>query len=157
VIVLFITWTVLGPVGEMIRKKVNAPPPTAMQVQGAAAESTALLPEWIGRYAGKQNIPQLMIRYLPAGVATLVIVSLLTKPRSKKQIDDFFLLLKTPVGQEQKLIDAGVNIIYAGSSNANALETNHPRLVHWGGFALAAFVCLIILGLLKFLALIGST
>ena len=47
------------------------------------------------------------------------------------------MLLKTPVGQEQKLIDAGVPIIYTGSAQANALETNHPRLVHWGGFALA--------------------
>jgi hypothetical protein len=66
------------------------------------------------------------------------------------------MLLKTPVGQEQKLLDAGVPIIYSGSTQANALETNHPRLVHWGGFALAVVGCVFVLVLLKFLATVGS-
>jgi hypothetical protein len=120
-----------------------------------AATSTALLPDWVGRYAGKRFVPQLMVRYLPPGVAALVIVSLLTKPPNKKRVDDFFMLLRTPVGQEQKLIDAGIPIVYAGSSTANALEAKHPRLVHWGGFALAALVCVGVLGLLYLLASLG--
>jgi hypothetical protein len=36
------------------------------------------------------------------------------------------------------------------------LETNHPKLVHWGGFALAAFICVLILCLLMLLAWVGS-
>jgi len=56
----------------------------------------------------------------------------------------------------QKVIDAGVPIVYTGNAQANPLETNHPNLVHWGGFALAAIACVLILGLLKLLATIGT-
>jgi hypothetical protein len=66
------------------------------------------------------------------------------------------MLLRTPVGEEQRLIDAGVPIIYAGQTQANALETRHPRLVHWGGFTLAVLLCVLILGLLKLMATIGA-
>ena len=47
-------------------------------------------------------------------------------------------------------------IVYAGSTQANALEMKHPKLVHWGGFLLAVLLCAGILGLLKLLATIGS-
>jgi hypothetical protein len=99
---------------------------------------------------------ELTIRYLPAGILTFIVVSLLTTPPPKEQVDDFNMLLRTPVGQEQKLIDAGVQIIYAGSTTPNPLEIKHPHLVHWGGSALAALVCLAILGLLYWLMAIGS-
>jgi len=89
-------------------------------------------------------------------VIALVVGSLLTRPASPKRIDDFFLLLNTPVGQEQRLIDAGVPIIYAGSTTPNRWETLHPRLVHWGGFAVAAAACALILALLYLLAHIGG-
>jgi Na+/proline symporter len=141
VAVLFLTWCALGPVGMLIRN---------------AAGAGAGLPAWLGRYGSEQYVFELMVRYLPPGIAAMIIVSLLTQPQPRKQIDDFFLLLKTPVGQEQRLIDAGVPIVYAGSTQANALEAKYPRLVHWGGCALAAGVCLLILGLLKLLAVIGS-
>ena len=36
------------------------------------------------------------------------------------------------------------------------VEARHPRLVHWGGFALAVLLCVLILGLLKLLATIGA-
>ncbi len=97
-----------------------------------------------------------MVRYLPAGIATFIVVSLLTRPQPKKQLDNFFMLLKTPVGEEQKLIDAGVPIIYQGSNKANLLEIHHAKLVHWGGFVLASAMCAFVLGLLKCLAWIGS-
>ena len=47
-------------------------------------------------YGREQYVFELMMRYLPAGVLTLIIVSLLTKPPPKKQLDDFFTLIKTP-------------------------------------------------------------
>jgi hypothetical protein len=94
--------------------------------------------------------------YLPAGIVTFILVSLLTRPPPEKQVNDFRMLLRTPVGEEQKLIDAGVQIIYAGSTQPNRWEIDHPRLVHWGGALLAAVVCAIILGLLLILARIGS-
>ena len=46
---------------------------------------------------------------------------------------------------EQKLIDAGVPIVYAGNTTGNALELQYPRLVHWGGFALAVLMCQLLL------------
>ena len=87
----------------------------------------------------------------------LIVVSLFTKAPPRKQVDDFFMLLKTPVGQEQKLIDAGVPMVYVGNTIPNRLETRHPALVHWGGFALAAAICGLILLLLWGLARIGTS
>jgi hypothetical protein len=99
---------------------------------------------------------ELTARYLPAGAGALVIVSLLTKPQPRKQLDDFFLLLKTPVGEEQRLIEAGVPIVYQGNTRGSELELRHPRLVHWGGFLIAAIVCLFVLFLLLGLAHVGA-
>lgn len=139
VVVLFGAWIYFGPVGMLLK---NA---------GATG-----LPASVGMYGREQYVFELMLCYLPLGIVTVVVVSLLTPPPPAKQVNDFFMLLNTPVGQEQKLIDAGVPIIYAGSSVANALETKYPRLVHWGGFILASVICVLILGLLKFLATVGS-
>jgi SSS family solute:Na+ symporter len=136
-IVMLILWLLLGPVGMIVNR-------------------THALPHWIGIYGSEKYISQLMIWALPGGVLALIVGSFISPPPPRKQVDDFFLLLKTPVGQEQKLIDAGVPIIYIGNTEANALETTHPRLVHWGGFALAALICAGILGLLKLLSVIGS-
>src|SRR5439155_25920438 len=132
-------WLILGPIGMIVHK---------------AAGSGA--PGWLGIYGTPQRVAPLLLCYFPLGTAKIVIVSLLTRPQPRKEVDDFFMLLKTPVGQERKLIDAGVPIIYAGNTIANPLETNHPRLVHWGGFLLAAIICLGILGILKLLASIGG-
>jgi len=96
-----------------------------------------------------------MLCYLPIGIVVFVVVSLLSRRQPKKQVDDFFMLLKTPVGQEQKLVEAGVKIVYAGSTTANPLELKHPKLVHWGGFLLAAGICAGILAMLYGLARIG--
>jgi Na+/proline symporter len=146
VIALFIPWLVFGPAGLMIRDFL-------VERWPSMSES---LPTWIGMYGRARYVPELMAVYLPIGVVTLIVVSLLTKPPPRKQVDDFFLLLRTPVGEEQKLIDANVKIIYAGQTTANPWEINHPRLVHWGGAALAAVVCAMILGLLLWLAQLGS-
>ena len=137
--VLFVLWSLFGPLGMLIQQ---------------AAPSH--IPAWIGMYGRETFVFELMLCYLPAGIVVLVAVSLLTRKQPKKQLDDFFMLLKTPVGQEQKLIDAGVPILYAGSTEPNELETNHPKLVHWGGCALAAVICLVVLGVLKFLASVGA-
>ena len=114
-----------------------------------------MTPSWVGIYGREQYVFELMLCYLPVGIVVMIAVSLFTAPPPAKQVDDFFALLRTPVGQEDKLIAAGVPMIYAGTCQPNALETRHPRLVHWGGFALAAVVCIFILILLKFLATIG--
>jgi Na+/proline symporter len=138
VIVLFVIWAAFGQVGQLLAKHLDAPP------------------AWLGAYADPKHAFDLSIRYLPAGVAALVLVSLLTPAIDREKVRHFFLLLKTPVGQEQKLIDAGVPIVYAGSTTANYWETNHPKLVHWGGFLLACVVSAAMLGMLLLLARIGA-
>jgi Na+/proline symporter len=138
VIVLFLIWAILGQPGNLIRKNIGGP-------------------LWLGRFGAAEYMFELTVSYLPAGILTLIVVSLFTKPPPAKQVNDFRMLLKTPVGHEQKLIDAGVPIIYAGSTQPNSLEINHPLMVHWGGAALAALVSALILVLLLILAHIGST
>lgn len=138
VIAMFIPWATLGPPGAMLR------------------ESYPALPDWIGMYGLARYMPQLMAAYLPPGIALLVIVSWLTRPQPKQQVQDFYALLRTPVGEEQKLIDAGVKIVYAGNTTGHPWELKHPRLVHWGGFAAAVAISVAILALLKFLATLGG-
>jgi Na+/proline symporter len=139
-LVMFLVWALLGPVGMIFNG-------------GSAGHQH--WPHWIGQYGSEKELYRLMVWALPAGVGTLIVASLLTPPPPKKQVDDFFMLLRTPVGQEQKLIDAGVPVVYSGVHQANELETKYPRLVHWGGAALAGLICLGVLGLLFLLAAIG--
>lgn len=136
-VVMFAVWATLGPIG--------------MILNGHAA-----LPTWVGRYGSEKYLSQLMAWTLPAGVAALILGSLITRPPPRKQVDDFILLLKTPVGQEDKLIAAGVPIVYSGNHRPNALELRYPRWVHWGGAAIAALLCAFVLWLLYFLARLGS-
>jgi Na+/proline symporter len=138
VIVLFGCWLIFGPAGMGVRA------------------SHLGWPAWVGMYGDKQYVFELMLCYLLPGYVTLIVVSLFTKPQPREQLDHFFMLLNTPVGQEEKLIAAGVPMVYVGNCQANELEKKYPRLVHWGGFLLAAFICVLILGLLKFLANVGA-
>ena len=138
VILLFIPWAVFGPVGMMMQQAIPQ------------------LPDWIGMYGAARFVPQLMACYLPAGVVGLILVSLMTKPPPTRQVEDFRTLLRTPVGHEQQLLDAGVRIVYAGNTQGHPWELRHPRLVHWGGFVLAVLIAAGIVLLLKVLAGIGS-
>ena len=49
--------------------------------------------------------------YLSAGIGSLVVVSLLTRPESKEMLDRFYTVLYTPVGQEHKLREAGISVV----------------------------------------------
>jgi hypothetical protein len=160
---MIILWILLGPVGMIFHPPPAAAPPTSAPTTAAVAQATspnepppAWIPTRIGQFGREQYLSQLMVWCLPGGVLAMIIVSLATAPPPKKQVDDFFMLLRTPVGQEQKLIDAGVHIIYAGNTTASPMERDHPTLVHWGGFVLAALICAFILLLLMLLAWIGS-
>lgn len=52
--------------------------------------------------------------YLPVGFLSFVIVSLFTKPEPEKTLNKFYTLLHTPVGEEHKLKDAGIEMILDG-------------------------------------------
>jgi Na+/proline symporter len=157
-IVMFAVWATLGPVGMILNGR-PAPKASATQPSSAAvtAQSPDLwLPAWVGRYGSEKYLSKLMAWTLPVGVASLILGSLVTRPPPRKQVDDFRLLLKTPVGQEDKLIAAGVPVVYSGDHRPNALELRYPRCVHWGGAAIAALLCAFVLWLLYFLARLGS-
>jgi Na+/proline symporter len=164
--IMVLIWVLLGPLGMILNpqpEKLKGPTTTISATSpavGQAATNIEPPPAWIptrvGQFGSEKYLAQLMVWALPAGVIAMILGSLARRQPVPKKVDDFFLLLKTPVGQEQKLIDAGVNMIYVGSTTPSPLETNHPKLVHWGGFALAAFICALILGLLMLLAWVGS-
>jgi len=61
--------------------------------------------------------------YLPTGIFTFIIVSLISKPEPEKVLNKFYALLHTPVGEEQKLKDAGIDIMLEGESQAAFKET----------------------------------
>ena len=56
-------------------------------------------------------LPEQIAWYLSAGVLSLVVVSLLTRPESEDMLDRFYTVLHTPVGQEQRLRDAGIEVV----------------------------------------------
>lgn len=54
--------------------------------------------------------------YLPAGVLSFIVASLLTRPEPEEKLHAFYTLLHTPVGEEHRLVAAGVKSILDGSS-----------------------------------------
>jgi len=132
-------WLALGPVGQM--DWVRHLFPNA---------------EWLGIYGEKADLHRLLACYLPPGLAALLIGSLLGRPREKKHLDDFYMLMRTPVGHEQKLIEAGVDVIYAGETTGHPWELSHPRLVNVLGFLTALVISMGFLGLLYLISRIGG-
>ena len=80
VAVLFLVWVAYGPVGGLLQKSLGGP-------------------AWLGMYGPADYMFELTIRFVPAGIATLIVVSLLTPPPPAKKVDDFAALLRTPVGR----------------------------------------------------------
>jgi Na+/proline symporter len=111
---------------------------------------------WLGQYGDKTQLHLLMLSYLPAGLVALVVGSLLSRPAEKKKLDDFYTLMKTPVGMEDKLEAQGVRMIYSGETEGHPWETKHPRLVNGLGFAAAMAVSLSFFGLLWLLGVVGA-
>ncbi|WP_226704706.1 sodium:solute symporter family protein [Microbulbifer elongatus] len=66
--------------------------------------------------------------YLPAGIVTFIIASLITRPENERQLDQFYALLKTPVGEEDKLKAAGVDIMLEGDNIKQADPAKGPML-----------------------------
>jgi len=131
-------WMLLGPIGAKLH--------------------TAYLPHiaWLGQFGDKKDLAPLALSYLPAGIVTLILGSLLAKPLPKAILDKFYLLIKTPVGQEDKLVEAGVDVVYAGQTKPHPWETKHPVAVNVGGFFIALAVSFLFLGLLYLVSRIGS-
>ncbi|MFQ5606210.1 MAG: sodium:solute symporter [bacterium] len=64
--------------------------------------------------------------YLPAGFLAMIVVSKLTKPEPAEQLNKFYALLDTPVGEEERLKKQGVEMILEGdeiTSNREYIRT----------------------------------
>ena len=136
-IIMSLIWIYLGPIGKKLQP---------------------FLPQlyMLGAYGTPAKLPYLLLSYLPVGAVALVMGSLFGKRVDQKKLDHFYLLLSTPVGREDQLIEAGVDIVYAGNTTGHPWELKYPKLVNWGGFAIAAALSVAILGLLVVLSRIGA-
>jgi len=110
---------------------------------------------WLGMYGSPGKAHLLGLAYLAPGFVAIVAGSLLTRPKPKEVLDRFYLLISTPVGQEKRLEEAGVQPIFLGNTEPHPWEAKHPRLVHWGGFAVALLFALAVLGITWSLGWIG--
>lgn len=130
-------WLLLGPVGIKLQ-----------QVLPAFG--------WLGMYGDKADLPMLLVSYLPAGIVALVVGSLLGTPLEKRKLEDFYMLLRTPVGQEAKLAEAGVKVVYEGETKGHHWETIYFRRVHIVGFLIAMSISFSFFGLLWIISRVGS-
>ena len=109
-----------------------------------------------GSFIPAANAQIMMGTSLGAALLALVIGSVFRHSPDRKRLDQFYLLLRTPVGREDELKKAGVDVVYAGHSEGHPWELKHPRLVNVGGFLVALVFSLAILGLLYALSRIGA-
>ena len=64
------------------------------------------------------TLPWQILAYLPAGIFTMWIVSLLTRSEPKEKLRQFYTLLDTPVGEEKRLRAQGVEVKLEGVSES---------------------------------------
>jgi len=62
--------------------------------------------------------------YLPLGFFTMIIVSLFTKSEPEENLNRFYALLHTPVGEEYKLKEKGIDIVFEGESISASSDKN---------------------------------
>lgn len=58
------------------------------------------------------SFPAQVALYLPVGFICMIVVSALTKPEPTSDLNAFYSLLRTPVGEEGRLREAGIEIIH---------------------------------------------
>jgi|688.fasta_scaffold49177_3 Na+/proline symporter len=110
-------------------------------------------------------LPWSILAALAVGTAAGVVTSLLTPPESERRLRNFYLLLRTPLGAEQALRDAGlVEIPGTGTFEDPGLDAERtpatrlpaawvtPSPAAIGGFFGVGVVALCILGFVRLLA-----
>jgi Na+/proline symporter len=70
--------------------------------------------------------------YLPAGFIVFIVVSMLTKPEPEHKLNKFYTLLHTPVGEEHKLVEAGITDVLLGESVARKVKDRSKSLEEQG-------------------------
>jgi Na+/proline symporter len=150
-----VLWRRANPTGAWASFVVMAAPWLLLGIFGTALKPLFPGATWLGMYAETKFLPQLVATYLPAGVVAMVLGSLFGKRMDKERLDRFYLVLRTPVGREDRLHQAGVELVYAGATAGHPWELNHAALVNVAGFVAALVFSGAILALLWALARIG--
>jgi SSS family solute:Na+ symporter len=94
----------------------------------------------------------------------MIIASLLTKPNSKKALDRLYVRMKTPVGPDPEKDEAELEKSYADPSRfdhnkllpGTNFEAQRPTKVDFLGFLVCFAICFAIIGLVLFVAQIGT-
>lgn len=68
------------------------------------------------------SLPEQILLYLPVGMVMMWVVSFFTKPEPQEKLRQFYMLLDTPVGEEQRLRDANVEIKLEGMSQSSGSQ-----------------------------------
>ena len=88
---------------------------------------------------GDKGLPYTVLLYMTSGILTGIVVSLFTPPELSSRTDRFVLLLKTPIGQEHVLHEAGFRAMpgsdtFAVPSEAELATIGKSfELKHWLG------------------------
>jgi Na+/proline symporter len=85
-------------------KRANRWGAIASFVGALAASATA---NYVLNWRGDAGLPYTILLYLGCGIGAGILFSLITPAEDHKRTEQFFMLLKTPIGQEQVLRDAG--------------------------------------------------
>jgi len=118
-------------------------------------------------WGGDEGLPGTIMFYLGLGTFAGIAVSLLTPPEDAGRTDRFFLLLRTRIGDEQVLRDAGLveipgtgtfedpcedgSPIHAASARTTAgFPKPYPETVY--GFLVVSAIALALIGLVKLIA-----
>lgn len=118
-------------------------------------------------WSGDAGLPKTILLYVVCGTLAGCVASILTPPEDKGRTHRFFLLLRTPIGQEQVLRDAGLVEIPGTGSFEDPAEDNRRDVESAGtlrlpsaapsrqtvyGFVWVAAIALALIGLVKLLA-----
>jgi Na+/proline symporter len=75
------------------------------------ALAAMLIGKYVFNWDGDAGLPKNIALFLSTGITGGVLVSLVTAPEPRRKIEQFFLLLRTPIGQEDLLRRAGLTQI----------------------------------------------
>ncbi len=98
------------------------------------AMASALIMAGIAIYTGEVlhwPLANQIALYIPAGFLAMVVFSLITPPEAGERLHKFYTLLRTPVGQEAKLREAGIEIVLEGESQATESRGRRSWLERW--------------------------
>ena len=76
-----------------------------------SALAALVVGQFVLRWTGDKHLPKLMAFYLGSGLISGVVVSLLTPRENERMLDEFYLTINTPIGQEAILEDHGVEVV----------------------------------------------